>query len=340
MNQIIPFDPDGPPAADAGFFGLSPRREDSRVVITAAPFEATVSYRTGTADAPESMRIASHQIDLFDLDVGTPTEQGIFYDDTPSRLADSSKETRAFAERVVDAITSNCAPDPLHLASVNEASRNMVGQIHGQTQVVLHEDKLPFLVGGDHSVSEGSIRAVAESVSRLTILQFDAHADLRKDYEGFTHSHASVMHNILELHDDVRLVQVGIRDLCLKEKKRIDSDPRIVLFDDRMLRKARQAGLQNALFSDIAKACTESVYISFDIDGLEPSLCPNTGTPVPGGLFFDEAVSILEEVSRSCTVVGGDLVEVGVAPTGEWDSVVGARLLHKMIGFALLSQRS
>jgi len=337
-------DPDGPPPADAGLFGLSPTRASSRVVVTPAPFEATVSYGAGTADAPEAVRRASHQIDLLDLDVGTPTDVGIHLADAPIGMADASAEAREAAVRVIDALCVQTAPSPEDLAFVNGASAHMVAQLKAATAAVLDDDKLPVALGGDHSIAEGPLHAVAERWPQLTVLQIDAHADLRVAYEGFVHSHASVMHNFLDAHPDVRLVQVGIRDLCQPELTRIQDDARITAFTGTGLRRARQRGDLDAFFQAVADACGPHVYVSVDIDGLEPTNCPNTGTPVPGGLTFDEAVGLFDAVAKKTTWVGLDLVEVGTVVDDDasdedgWDAVVGARLLHKLIGFMLRSQ--
>jgi agmatinase len=175
-------------------------------------------------------------------------------------------------------------------------------------------------------------------------VHFDAHADLRAAYEGFTWSHASIFHNVVtRLPGVAKLVQVGIRDLCEEEHDRIAaSSGRVSVLYDRDWARARYAheDLRAIARARIAELPRE-IWISFDVDGLDPTLCPSTGTPVPGGLSWHDALLWLETIARSGKrVVGVDLNEVSPGPDGDpdgrsWDAIVGARLLYKLIGAAL-----
>jgi agmatinase len=203
--------------------------------------------------------------------------------------------------------------------------------------------KLVALIGGDHSSPFGAIRAHAEAHPGLGVLHIDAHADLRVAFEGFTHSHASIMHNVMTKIPEVgRLVQVAIRDFSEDEYRTIEkSDGRIRTHFDADLSRRRFAGESwKSQCERIVKDLPKSVYVSFDIDGLEPTLCPHTGTPVPGGLQFAEATALIAEVVHSGRrIVGVDLNEVVPGPDGDqWDGNVGARMLYKMIGWMLISQ--
>jgi len=200
--------------------------------------------------------------------------------------------------------------------------------------------------------------AIVEHAARfpgMGILHIDAHADLRVAYQGFVQSHASIMHNVLEAVPSLaRLVQVGIRDLCEAEAERIaGSNGRIRTFFDSELSAQKHEGTPfTQLCEKIVGELPPQVYVSFDIDGLDPALCPHTGTPVPGGLSFAEIVTLLRTLVRSGRrIVGFDLCEVAPAPAprrraseasheppDEWDASVGARVLYKLIGFALVSQ--
>jgi agmatinase len=232
------------------------------------------------------------------------------------------------------------------LTRVNELSRWTNERVHETVRAELAKGKLVALVGGDHSAPYGAIRAVAEAYATrggVGILHVDAHADLRVAYEGFEHSHASIMHNVTATLPDVtKLVQVGIRDLCEAERGAIaDSRGRIVTHFDHELAGAKHAGeTWSAITERIARDLPERVYVSFDVDGLDPSLCPHTGTPVPGGLSWQEATALIAAVVRAGkTIVAVDLNEVVPGPEGdEWDANVGARLLYKMIGWMLVSQ--
>src|SRR5207237_3656818 len=183
----------------------------------------------------------------------------------------------------------------------------------------------------------GAIRAYAEKYPKLGILHLDAHADLRDAYEGFTWSHASIFHNVMTKLPIAKLVQIGVRDLGTAENTMIESSKgRIVTFFDSDVAARKEKGDSYAdIADDIVTQLPHDVYLSWDIDGLDPTLCPSTGTPVPGGLSWNEAIGLLRALIRARKrIVGLDLCDVGAS---EWDANVGARLLYKMIGFSLLS---
>ena len=173
----------------------------------------------------------------------------------------------------------------------------------------------------------------------------DAHADLREAYEGFRYSHASIMNNVVrEVPGLQRLVQVGVRDYCDEEDQLVRDNPALLrtFFDADLKREQLDGEPWSRLCGRVVAELPQEVYVSFDVDGLDPSLCPHTGTPVAGGLSFAEATALLRRLVESGRrIVGFDLNEVAPDPEGrsEWDANVGARLLYKLIGFALLSQR-
>jgi len=226
---------------------------------------------------------------------------------------------------------------------VDELSERMNAHVQSTVQRWLDAGKLIGVVGGDHSVAFGAIAAHAARYPGLGILHFDAHADLRRAYSGFEWSHASIMENVVRRVPAVsKLVQVGIRDLCEEEHERIAASlGRVRTFYDAELARERFGGVSWAqqverMLEDLPR----EIYVSFDIDGLDPVLCPHTGTPVPGGLSFQEACYVLSAlVASGRRIVGFDLVEVAPAADGsEWDGNVAARLLYKLIGWALRSQ--
>jgi agmatinase len=206
----------------------------------------------------------------------------------------------------------------------------------------LDAGRIAIVVGGDHSVPFGAFEAYAAKYPGLGILHFDAHYDLRVAYGGFTWSHASIMYNALaRIPAIATIVHVGVRDFCEAELRQSEAfGDRSIGYGELMLRDRLAAGEPwRQIADEIASRLPDKVYVSFDIDGLDPALCPGTGTPVPGGLSFYEATSLIEAVVRSGrTVVGADLVEV--APSDgdrEWNANVGARLLYKLIGFCVQS---
>lgn len=342
-HKILPvhFDPDAPAIAGTGIYGLPFAAEDSRVVIVPVPFEATTSYGGGTSKGPAAVLEASRQVDLFDHETGRPYSAGIAMLPIPRNVARWNREAKILAATVIEKGGPVGKKTRAAAEKVNEYGARMNEWVYEQTRALLSAGKMPVVLGGDHSVPFGAIRAYAEHYPGLGILHLDAHADLRDAYEGFTWSHASIFHNVMTKIPDVgRLVQVGVRDLGESERRMIESfSGRIVTFFDAELARRKDDGIAFAhICDDIVAALPGDVYLSWDIDGLDPTLCPGTGTPVPGGLSWNEALALLRAVKRSRKrIVGLDLCEVSPGET-EWDANVGARLLYKMIGFALLTQ--
>jgi agmatinase len=282
-------------------------------------------------------------VDLFDLDTGRPYEQGIAMLPEPSEVRAWNDEAKQLAAPII--ASAGIESDPAALARINALCERMNEWVYSTAQHWIAKGKLVGLVGGDHSTPFGSIRAHAERHPGLGILHLDAHADLRDAYEGFTWSHASIMFNVLEHIPQVsKLVQVGIRDFGEGEYNVIRSSRgRVETFFDAALARERESGTSwRAQVDAILAPLPRDVYLSWDIDGLDPTLCPGTGTPVPGGLSFHQAAALLEGLRRSGRrIVGFDLNEVAPSPDGsEWDANVGARLLYKQIGYALVCQKS
>lgn len=339
----IPFDPDAPASAGAGIYGLPFSPDESAVIILPVPFEATTSYGGGTSAGPAAVLEASQQVDLYDQETGHPYREGIAMLPIPERIVALNEEARPLASSVIEHGGAGDDTERLRgLARVNEISDEVNEWVRATTAEWLGRDRFVAVLGGDHSVPFGAIQAHAERYPGLGVLHLDAHADLREAYEGFTHSHASIFHNVMTRVEAVgKLVQVGVRDLGTRERAFIDeSEGRIVTFYDVDLARRRDEGEPFARIADsIIAELPRDVYLSWDIDGLDPTLCPGTGTPVPGGLSWNQAIALLRAVVRSGRrIVGLDLCEVSPGET-EWDANVGARLLYKMIGFALMSRR-
>jgi agmatinase len=337
------FDPNAAARPDSGIFCLPHTPAEAKVVLVPVPWEVTTSYRTGTVNGPAAILAASRQIDLFDVELGRPWMAGIAMLDEQRDVRQWNDEGRALAQPVIDA---GGAGDSAELkqatARVNLLSAKLNGWVREQVTHWLDQGKIVGVVGGDHAAPFGAIQAVADRHPGLGVLHVDAHADLRDSYEGFTYSHASIMHNVVtKLSDVARLVQVGIRDLCEDEVSLIrGSNRRVITHFDAELRTRQMAGESWAGQCErIVEGLPAEVYISFDIDGLDPALCPHTGTPVPGGLSFAEATFLIGAVARSGRrIVGFDLDEVAPGPDGdEWDANVGMRLLYKLVGWTLRS---
>lgn len=337
------FDPNAASPADAGIFGLPFSVNDAKLILIPVPWEATTSYGGGTSKAPQSILRASKQIDLFDLALGNFFEAGIAMLDESTDI----QRWNAIAKKAAQQIITEQIDDPALINQVNECSLKVNDYVYRTTHDLLSQNKCVGVVGGDHSSPFGAIQAFLGKYPQMSILHFDAHADLRNAFEGFEHSHASIMYNVMTKTPLATLVQVGIRDFCEEEFNFIQNNKnRITTFFDSVLSEQKMQGKSWSLLCDeIIKPLSNEVYVSFDIDGLDPRFCPHTGTPVPGGLDFFEALFLLNKVIQSGRkLIGFDLNEVSPGnvdshqmsdPASEWDANVGARLLYKLCGWTL-----
>ncbi len=341
------FDPGAAAAPDSGIFGLEDGPERSAVHVLGVPFDATTSYRKGAANGPLAILRASRQVDLFDLLTGKPYEAGIWMAPLDPKVTGWNDEATRAAEPVIAA--GGPGDDPALASAVREVDaiqEELNRWVEERARAALEAGKLLALVGGDHSVPFGAIQAHAERYPGLGLLHFDGHADLRAAYEGFTWSHASILRNVADRLDGIAtILQVGIRDLSEEEHEYIGgSNGRLQTLFDTQWADARHSGHNlKSLVRRTLAALPEQVYVTFDVDGLDPALCPHTGTPVPGGLTWSEAMLWLEELVLSGrTIVGLDLNEVAPERADSdgsgWDENVGARLLYRLIGFALRSR--
>lgn len=329
------FDPNAA-AAGSGIFGLPHGEDDAQVVLVPVPFAATVSYGGGAELGPAAILAASRQVDLYDQQYGRIYERGLFLQEPDGRLVASHAEARRRAAAVIER-GGLPAGDP-ELSAIDAAGAEVNAIVAARVRRILAAGRIPGVIGGDHSVPFGAIQACAERCPGLGILHFDAHADLRVAYEGFRWSHASIMDNVLrEIPGIGRLVQIAIRDFCEQEFAAIHgSGGRVITHFDGEWQRRRACGESfDRLCQEALQALPGSVYVSVDIDGLDPGLCPHTGTPVPGGLSFGELAHVLWRLAQSGRrIVGFDLVEVAPGPD-EWDANVGARVLYKLCGAAL-----
>jgi agmatinase len=340
------FDPNAAATGDSGVFGLPYTQEESTLVYLPVPWEATTSYGGGTSNGPQAILTASRQVDLFDLDVVKPYEPGLFMLSESAEVRAWSEKGKAEAAKIIEVggnIEGNASLKK-SLEIVNELSEKVNQFVYRETKSILGSGKIAAVVGGDHSVPFGALQAVGEKYPSFGILHFDAHSDTRDAYEGFQWSHASIMRNVLDRLPAVnKLVQVGIRDVCEEEidYTRAQGDRMSVFFDRDLVRRRFQGVTWAATAKEIVDRLPHDVWVSFDIDGLDPRYCPNTGTPVAGGLDFQEANFILQTLARSGRrIIGFDLNEVAPDPAGEneWDANVGARLLYKLSAWTLASQ--
>lgn len=344
QSLLANYDPSGVGRIGA-LFGLPFDYDSANLIVFAVPWEVTVSYNAGTARGPEAALNASSQLDLFDFDHPDGWKQGIFMPDIPQHILQNSDRVRHDATRIIDCLSAGdrieSDPELVQLLStINQACADLNQWLFEQTQAALQQGKRVAVIGGDHSVPLGYLQAIATQYDNFGILHIDAHADLRNAYEGFQFSHASIMHNALELPQLTKLVQVGIRDVCVDEVNLIQSsNGRISTYFDPMLKQKQYGGIPwLEVCQQIVSELPQDVYISVDVDGFDPKLCPNTGTPVPGGLELEQCFCLFREVVNSGRkIIGFDVVEIGAA---EWDGNVAARTIYKLCNLMDLSWRS
>ncbi|MGB0934158.1 MAG: agmatinase family protein [Lishizhenia sp.] len=339
------FDPNGVGISNGNIFGFPVTQEEASIVLFGIPWDVTASYGKGTANAPEAILEASTQLDFYHPKLENAFQTKVYLE--PINAAWKKRNDELLPEvtayinyleeggKVEDSSSFSSFLDEtnqIHLALKNEYKAKSLQN--------LEQNKIVGFIGGEHSVPLALIEALAEK-STFGILQIDAHADLRDTYEGFHQSHASVMFNAIQLDSVSHLVQVGIRDVAQVEIDLINTNSKIATFFDWEIKEKAFAGVTwKKQVEQIVNALPEKVYISFDIDGLRPELCPNTGTPVAGGFSLEEVVYLIfEVVNAGKEIVGFDLNEVGVANNTDWDANVGARALWNLVCAVELSRR-
>lgn len=280
------------------FAGLEPSQsafESSQALIWPVPFEKTVSYGQGTRQGPAAIIDASRNMELYDEEIGgEPASIGI---------------------HTLPAIDVDREPDM------------MMQALQRETRELLKSGKFLCMLGGEHSITGPVVRAFKEKFPRLSVMQIDAHADLRDQYDGTPNSHASAMRRVVEV---CPLVQVGIRSLSSEEARVIPSLPTRVFY-------AKDICGSTNWCDDAVDSLTEDVYLTIDIDGLDPSLVPSTGTPEPGGLSWYETLTLIRTLAAKRNVVGMDLVEVS-GGSHHVTSFVAAKLIYKCLGYIFRAQ--
>jgi agmatinase len=327
------YNPSGVAQVNGNLYGLPHSYAEAKLIVIPVPWEVTVSYRAGTAHGPQRILEASPQLDLFDLDNPQGWQQGIFMLEIPADLLDKNRHYRQQAARIIECLESGQSLDrelQMVLGEIDRAGEFVNQWLAAESARALDLGKRVAVIGGDHSSPLGYMQALADRYPNFGILHIDAHADLRDAYEGFAYSHASIMFNALKIPQITKLIQVGLRDICQDEVDLIESsDRRVVAYFDGIIQQELYSGRTwRDLCQEIVAQLPPQVYISFDVDGLDPKLCPHTGTPVPGGLELEQAYCLFRElVASGRQIIGFDLCEVG---DDEWDGNVGARIVYKL----------
>ncbi|MBN2010575.1 agmatinase [candidate division KSB1 bacterium] len=268
--------------------------KDSRLVIVPAPLEKTVSYGAGTADAAEAILKASGYVELYDEEFDKETcDIGIF---THAGLSNHLVQQEFFTE------------------------------LEKLTHRILQDNKFPVIIGGEHSLSIAPVRAAKKLFgTKLSVLQLDAHTDLRDSYEGSPHSHASVMRRVH--NEGTPAVAVGIRSLCKEEAVFMAENKYPVFF-------AKDIYSSNAWISEVINKLPDNIYITFDIDALDPTIISQTGTPEPGGMTWYQTLELFQAIRAAGKhVVGFDLVEFAPGNDSSAEAFTCAKMIYKMIGY-------
>lgn len=271
--------------------------EAARAVVIPFGLEASVSYGKGTARGPAAILAASQQLELFDEELWR----------------------EAYREFGIATLV-----EPVIAAELQDA----LAQLEELVEAVLAQDRFPLILGGEHALTAGAIRPFARRHEDLVVLQIDAHADLRDGYLGEHFSHASAMRRVLD-HANCQVVAFGIRALCQEEADFIDAHPDRV--DIHWAHQRRQWNL-DAL---AARLKGRSIYVTFDIDGLDTAEMPATGTPTPGGLAYFEALDILKVAADAGTIVGADVVELSPIDGFHGYDFTAAAIANKILNYAL-----
>ncbi|MFT4847444.1 MAG: agmatinase [Cryomorphaceae bacterium] len=278
----------------AGIDGEFATPEKSKIVLIPVPYDGTSTWVKGADKGPEAFLKASENMELYDIETETEVyKQGVF---------------------LHEPITENSSP------------KAMVEEVHRVTKEEIVKNKFVTLFGGEHSASIGAIRAFNECFDNLTVLQIDAHADLRKEYEGSPYNHACSVH---EANENTNLIQVGIRSMDISETRVMDKEK--VFF-------AHDMATDEYWSDKVMELLTDNVYITFDLDAFDPSILASTGTPEPGGLYWYETLDFLRTVFSEKNVVGFDIMELCPNEVDKSSDFVAAKLYYKMLSYKFMNE--
>jgi agmatinase len=278
--------------------------DSSRIVVLPAPYEHTVSYGGGTRRGPAGILKASQYVEFYDEELDRELCRDVGIATLPPLL---------FGRKV----------DAQALKAIYQTVRGL-----------LQADKFVVTLGGEHTISWAPVKAHLERYPGLSVLQFDAHSDLRDEYQGSRYSHACVMARIAEIVDPARIVQVGIRAQCIEEARFIRDRGITTLYAHDIRRRHSEQDWQDAVLERL----TEHVYVTFDVDGFDPSIMSSTGTPEPNGLFWAEVMHLLQRVAGRHLIVGCDVVELAPVNGQAHPDLTAAKLTYKLMNYAFLNR--
>jgi agmatinase len=342
------FDPNGVGIANGNIFGFPYTETEADIVIVPIPWDATASYGKGTSDGPEAILEASTQLDFFHPDLDRAYDTKVYMSPISKEWKDINAHCCEQGIEYIQFLESNGEEKArlkyqTVLDEINTAHEALRANLKERCLELLKQGKIPAVLGGEHSTPLGLMEALNETYEDFGVLQIDAHADLRDAYEGFSQSHASIMFNVLQHAEHMsKLVQVGIRDVSEREVFLSHDSDRVQTYYDWNIKNEQYAGKTWAnQVEEMIQHLPKNVYVSFDIDGLKPELCPHTGTPVAGGFELQEvSYLIFALVNSGRKIIGFDLNEVAPGSEGDWDANVGARALWQLVCACEKSRRN
>ena len=261
--------------------------ESSKIVLLPVPYDGTSTWIKGADKGPQAIIDASDSIELYDIETET--------------------EVYLHGIHTAEAVTENSSPEA------------MVESVYQRAVQYINDDKYLVTLGGEHSISCGVIKAFSEKYQNLTVLQIDAHADLRDEYHGSIYNHACVMRRAQEYCE---VVQVGIRSMCIEEKLN-------VIFENMFF--AHQIRKNSNWILDVVSRLGKKVYLTIDLDGFDPSVIPSTGTPEPGGLSWCDVLDLVKIVNQKCNIVGFDVVELCPNPNEKSSDLAASKLIYQIL---------
>jgi len=274
-------------------FGGIPKKytdlQKAEIVVMPIPYDGTSTWIKGADKGPAAILEASANMELYDIE--------------------TDSEVYKMGIHTTKAVTEKSSPE------------KMTETVYKNALKYVADDKFLVSIGGEHSVSVGAIQAYAETYEKLTVLQFDAHSDMRPEYEGSRYNHACAMSRAVEF---CPLVQVGIRSMDVEEKKYITKS-RVFFAEERMK--------DPAWMDKAVKLLSENVYITIDLDVFDPSIMPSTGTPEPGGLYWYEVLEVIRKVNKKCTIVGFDVVELCPNKIDKAPDFLASKLIYKILSY-------
>jgi len=268
----------------------------AKIVLIPVPYDGTSTWQKGADKGPNAFLNASENMELYDIETDSEVyKQGVY---------------------LTEPITVNATPEA------------MADAVHQETKSYIKKNKFVTVFGGEHSISIGTIRAFNEMFPSLTVLHIDAHADLRKSYDGSSCNHACAVY---EASQNTNLIQVGIRSMDIKEKSIMNLDKTYF---------AHEMAMDDSWMGSAIDQMTDNVFITFDLDAFDPSIMPSTGTPEPGGLLWYETLDFLKQVFKEKNVVGFDIVELCPNEVDKSSDFLAAKLYYKMLSYKFQNNES